>query len=430
MRDSLLEVGSDIKVTVGLRGNSTSFEKAQAQGFSVADGTLGEMYEMISRADMVVLLIADSAAAKIYKKVFITMKPGTTLCLAHGFLLKHMTNVEDTWRNDINVIMVAPKGMGVSLRKLYLQGKEVNGAGINASFAVEQNLDSCAVDTALALSVGIGSPYTFQTTMMSEVNSDIFGERGILLGGVWAIVECAYNHFVAEGMDPEQAFRQSVESLTGPISKAISEHGMIGLYNSLDQLQKENFNQSFIVSYKASMPILHEIYDEVESGNEVRSVILAGERSETFPMSTIGETAMWRIGEKVRAKRSVSPQVRINGHVAGMYIGMMIAQVDLLIKKGHPRSEIANESIIEAIDSLNPFMHARGVAYMVDNCSFTARTGTRKWGPIFEKAYEIAFGVDHEHSDEGLLDAFKSHEIHSDLAVCAKLRPSVDIAVN
>lgn len=423
LRDSL--EGTDIRVVVGLQADSTSIGKARTAGFIAEDGTLGEMYAVIQKSDLVILLISDAACAELYEQVFQAMKPGATLGLSHGFLLKHMQNVGASWPDDINVVMVAPKGMGPSVRRLYEQGKTVNGAGINSSFAVEQDVDGRATDIALAWSVGIGSPYTFQTTMESEVNSDIFGERGVLLGGVWAVVEVAYRQFIDSSLAPTEAFRQAVESLTGPISKTISHHGIIGLYNSLDEGHQGEFALAYSVSYRASAPVLAEIYDEVKSGNEVRSVILAGERLKSAPMSTIGDTPMWRIGAKVRAMRADIP---VNAHTAGMYAGMMMAQIDLLLSKGHPWSEVANESVIEATDSLNPYMHARGVSYMVDNCSRTARLGTRKWGPLLEKALDCGFGVVAV-VDEDLITAFKNHPIHAVLAVCGELRPTVDIAV-
>src|SRR4030095_7964659 len=152
------------------------------------------------------------AQAELYGKVFEAIRPGATLGLSHGFLLGHMKNVGAKFPANINVIAVCPKGMGPSVRRLYVQGKSVNGAGINASFAVEQDVDGRATDLALGWSVALGSPYTFQTTLESEFKSDIFGERGILLGAVHGLVEGLYRRFINQGMSKEEAFRQSAES--------------------------------------------------------------------------------------------------------------------------------------------------------------------------------------------------------------------------
>src|SRR5436190_23970010 len=148
-------------------------------------------------------------------------------------------------------------------------------------------------------------------------------------------------------------------------------------------------------------------------------------------MGNIDRTETWKVGERVRSRR-VEAQLPLNPFTAGVYVGTMMAQVSLLFEKGHPYSEIANESVIEAVDSLNPYMHARGVSYMIDNCSTTARLGARKWAPrmdylLTEQAY---VRVDtREPLDGALVEAFKRHPIHEVLAECAKLRPSVDISV-
>jgi len=187
LRDSL--EGTNIRVKVGLRDGSHSLVAARKAGFTEEDATLGEMFEVIRESDLVVLLISDAAQSELYANIFEAMKSGATLGLSHGYLLGHLENEGKRFPDDINVIMVAPKGMGPSVRRLYVQGKEVNGAGINASFAVHQDVNGKATDYALGWSVAVGSPYTFQTTLESEYKSDIFGERGILLGAVHGVVE-------------------------------------------------------------------------------------------------------------------------------------------------------------------------------------------------------------------------------------------------
>jgi ketol-acid reductoisomerase len=148
-------------------------------------------------------------------------------------------------------------------------------------------------------------------------------------------------------------------------------------------------------------------------------------------MGNIAGTRMWRVGEGVRAER-VEDDIPLHPETAGLYAALMMAQVDLFLSKGHSYSEVCNESIIEAVDSLNPYMHARGVAYMVDNCSTTARLGARKWGPRFDHIIEqevfTSFDSDIE-IDESRIQAFVQHPVHQALSVCAELRPAVDISV-
>src|SRR5438132_8620013 len=188
------------------------------------------MFQVIGESDLVLLLISDAAQAELFRKVFEAIRPGATLGLSHGFLLGHMKNVGARFPANINVIGVCPKGMGPSVRRLYVQGQSVNGAGINASFAVEQDVDGRATDLALGWSVALGSPYTFQTTLESEYRSDIFGERGILLAAAHGIVESLYRRFKQQGMSADDAFVNSAEAITGPISKTISTQGILPLY--------------------------------------------------------------------------------------------------------------------------------------------------------------------------------------------------------
>jgi ketol-acid reductoisomerase len=430
LRDSL--AGTAIKVRVGLREGSSSMAEARKAGFSEADGTLGEMFAVVRESDLVLLLIADAAQAELYGKVFESLRPGATLGLSHGFLLGHLKNVGAKFPANVNVIAVCPKGMGPSVRRLYVQGKEVNGAGINASFAVQQDIDGRATDTALAWSVALGSPYTFQTTLESEYKSDIYGERGILLGAVHGIIESLYRRFVSQGSPLEAAFLNSAESITGPISETISKRGILAVYEGLDAAGKAEFEQAYTAAYPPAKEVLAEIYDEVSSGNEIRSVVMAGARLRRYPMGKIDATETWHIGAGVRAKR-VPGGIPVNAFSAGVYIATMMAQIDILLEHGHPYSEAANESVIESVDSLNPYMHARGVAYMVDNCSTTARLGSRKWAPRFDYLLtQVAYpAIDEGRAGDGaLIDAFKKNVIHDVLAVCAELRPSVDISVS
>jgi ketol-acid reductoisomerase len=424
LRESL--AGTDIKVVVGLREGSKSIPSAEAAGFTRENGTLGEMFDVIKSSDLTLLLIADAALADLHDEIFAALKPGSTLGLSHGFLIGHLESQGKSLPGNINVVGVCPKGMGRSVRRLYEQG-----SGINASVAIEQDINGKAVDYALGWAVGLGSPATFETTLTSEYTSDIFGERGILLGAVHGIVESLYRYFIQKGATPEEAFRDSVEAITGPISKTISRDGLTAVYEKLDDRGKMQFRHAYSATYRPVHAILTEIYEEVASGTEIRSIIMSSNRLAKQPMGKIEGSSMWQVGEKVRAART-DEELPINPITAGVYIATMVAQVDVLKAHGHPYSEIANESIIEAVDSLNPYMHAKGVAHMVDNCSTTARLGTRKWGPRFDHAlmHEALPDLDQRPvTDEEVIENFFNSDIHEALATCARYRPPIDIAV-
>ncbi|CAD5189622.1 unnamed protein product [Musa acuminata subsp. malaccensis] len=438
LRDSLAATKSDIVVKIGLRKGSSSFDEARAAGFTEENGTLGDIWETISGSDLLLLLISDAAQADNYEKVLSHMKPNSILGLSHGFLLGYLQSVGLDFPKDISVIAVCPKGMGPSVRRLYVQGKEINGAGINSSFAVHQDVDGRATDVALGWSVALGSPFTFATTLEQEYKSDIFGERGILLGAVHGIVEALFRRYTENGMSEELAYKNTVECITGIISKTISTKGMLAVYNALSEEGKKEFNAAYSASYYPCMDILYECYEDVACGSEIRSVVLAGRRFyekdglPAFPMGKIDQTRMWKVGEQVRAVRPEGDLGPLHPFTAGVYVALMMAQIEVLRKKGHSYSEIINESVIESVDSLNPFMHARGVSFMVDNCSTTARLGSRKWAPRFDYilTQQAFVTVDKESPlNQDLISNFLSDPVHGAIEVCAQLRPTVDISV-
>jgi len=431
LRDSLNEAGCDISVTIGLREGSSSYEEAKECGFSEKDGTLGEMFDVIKQSDLVILLISDAAQAKLYKEIFAAMKPGATLGLSHGFLLGYLDSIGEKFPEDMDVIAVCPKGMGPSVRRLYEQGKEVNGAGINSSFAVHQDKSGKATELALGWGVALGSPFMFETSLRSEYCSDIYGERGILLGAVHGIVESLYRRYQRQGMTPEDAFLNSCESITGNIVKIISTKGIKAVYDQLSAEDKKIFQKAYSASYYPAKEILQEIYDEVSSGNEIRTVIMHGARIDKYPVGKIDGTDTWIVGEKVRASRD-EDNIPLNPFTAGVYVATMMAQIDVLLEEGHPYSEVINESVIEAVDSLCPYMHYKGVAFMVDNCSFTAKTGSRKWAPRFDYILDqLAYtAVDNGAPvNEDLIADFEKHPVHAAVEECCKLRPPVDISL-
>ncbi|XP_058776692.1 ketol-acid reductoisomerase, chloroplastic-like [Vicia villosa] len=245
LRESLVEAKSDIVVKVGLRKGSSSFNEAREAGFSEEKGTLGDIWETMSGSDLVLLLISDSAQADNYEKIFSHMKPNNILGMSRGFLLGHLQSIGLDFTKNFSVIAVCPKGMGHSIRRLYVQRKEINGARINSSFGVHQDVDDRATNVALGWSVALGSPFTFATTLEQEYKSDIFGERGILLGAVHGIVESLFRRYTENGMSEDLAYKNTVESITGVISKTISTQGMLAVYNALSEDGKKEFEKSY-----------------------------------------------------------------------------------------------------------------------------------------------------------------------------------------
>jgi ketol-acid reductoisomerase len=426
LRDSL--AGTGIVVSVGLRPGSTSAADARRNGFTEDNGTLSDWLAVAAAADLVILLIADAALAANHQQIFDVLRPGATVGLSHGFLLGHLRAIGGEFPAGHPVIAVCPKGMGDSVRRLYQQGATINGAGINASIAVHADPDGHAGDRALAWSIGLGSPYTFATTLRSEYLSDIVGERAILLGAVHGLVEALYRHFRIAGDDAVTAYQRSTESITGPIARTISDSGLTAVRAACGDVQ--TFDRAYSATYGPARDLVAEIYDEVADGTELRSVMLAEHRLASRPMTEISGSPMWSHSTEAHARRSTSPAV-VDPLTAGLFVATMTAQADEFAARGHAWSEIVNESIIEAVDSLLPYMHARDIAYMVDNCSRTARLGARRWGPRFQAAYEqLALPRADGPADAARIHEFLGNPVHDALATAAVLRPSVDISVS
>ena len=401
-----------INVKVGLRDNSKSITDVEKNGLTRENNRLGEMYDVISESDLVLYLISDYAQVNTYEKLFKKMKPGSTLGLSHGFLLGHFDNNNIKFPDNINVVMVAPKGMGPTVREHYLKG-----SGINSSVAVHQDYNGLAEDHAISWALSIGSPYVFETTMRDEYISDIFGERGILLGAIYGISEYLFRNTNYSGISKKKSYEMTAYNITGTINRYIKANGIKNLYSDMDIENKKLFSSAYTNTYYPAKELLQEIYDEVKSGNEINSVNLAGKRLQQYPIGNIDTTPMWQIEKQNRDELYNQP---IQANVAGVYIATMMAQIDILIENGHNASEIVNESIIEATDSLNPYLYDKGISHMIDNCSITARLGARKWGPRFDYLYSqhnVVGKNNYETKGEMektfiLMENFTNHPIH------------------
>ncbi len=426
LRDSFEAGGVPTQVVVALRKDSPTRERARRDGFTEENGTLVTPEVALRTADMALMLISDAAMAEHGQDYLAMMKPGAVLGLAHGFFPGFLATRGEHIRDDLRVVGVCPKGMGPSVRRLYEQGH-----GINASAAWDNDGDR---DLALGWAYGIGAPFTFRTTLDMERKSDLVGERAILLGGVHALVEAAYAHKRQHDVGPAEAYRSSVESLVRGISTTISENGLRGVYDALNSEDKEEFERAYNAAYPAFRTVTEQTYREVESGREVEQVYEEGMAN--VPMSNVAGADMWRVGEKVRVDETepVGNYDKIDATVAGLYVAGMMAQIDVFREHGHFWSEVVNESVIEAIDSLNPFMRARGIDYMVDNCSITARRGARKWAPIVkawleQEVFPRIDGTVAFDSGEQPFAQFSDHPAHDAFTELSKLRPTVSIAV-
>ena len=211
-------------VIIGQRKNSKSWDKAVADGW-VPGETLFEIEEAAERATIIEYLLSDAAQIEVWPALKKHLTPGKALYFSHGFAITYKERTGIVPPADVDVIMVAPKGSGTSLRRLFVQGR-----GINSSFAIFQDATGKAKDRVLALGIGVGSGYMFETDFKREVYSDLTGERGTLMGAIQGIFAAQYDTLRAHGHTPSEAFNESVEELTQSLMPLIAENGMDWMY--------------------------------------------------------------------------------------------------------------------------------------------------------------------------------------------------------
>ena len=375
-------------------GDKEYWKKAIADGW-IPGRTLFEIEEAAKKGDIVSFLIGDAGQVKVWPdkvKPFITH--GKTLYVSHGMPI-HFSNATGIIPpNDVNVIMVAPKGAGSTVRKLFKEGK-----GINSSYAVHQAYFKEASDIVRAMGIGIGSGYMFETTVANEVISDHFGERNILLGGLDGLVEADYYISMARGMSKKDAFIHSSEQLTQVILPLIGKGGFDAIYKQArkaGQLGTVRMYQEAI--FKASMPLMHRLYTSVANGTEAEIAIRENGKPGykarlDAELATLDNSEMWKIGQEVREtsnNRDYWGKIT-NFALAGAIIGAISAQYYKLISEGHSPSEVINESKEELTESLNLIYKEKGIATLMQKCSTTAQRGALDWAPIFFQAYAPVF---------------------------------------
>ena len=289
-------------VIIGQRKNSKSWDKAVADGW-VPGETLFEIEEAAERATIIEYLLSDAAQIEVWPALKKHLTPGKALYFSHGFAITYKERTGIVPPADVDVIMVAPKGSGTSLRRLFVQGR-----GINSSFAIFQDATGKAKDRVLALGIGVGSGYMFETDFKREVYSDLTGERGTLMGAIQGIFAAQYDTLRAHGHTPSEAFNESVEELTQSLMPLIAENGMDWMYANCSTTAQRGALDCWKKFRDATRPVFEELYSEVACGNEAqRSIDSNGKEGYRAGLEAelkeLHDSEMWRTGEVVRKLR-------------------------------------------------------------------------------------------------------------------------------
>jgi ketol-acid reductoisomerase len=296
------------KVIIGQsRQFPEDWKRAEKDGW-VAGKDLFEIEEAARRGTIIEMLVTDAAQKIIWSTIKKHLTEGKALYFSHGFSIVYKDQTKIIPPKNVDVIMVAPKGSGTSLRRNFL-----SGAGINASYAIFQDATGRAKERCLALGIAIGSGYLFPTTFEKEVYSDLVGERGVLMGALAGIMEAQYDTLRKHGHSPSEAFNETVEELTESLIRLVAENGMDWMYANCSATAQRGALDWKPKFKKAVMPLFKELYDRVAAGIETRRVIRACGRPDYKQLlgkelSVMGNSEMWQAGKATRALRPKEPE--------------------------------------------------------------------------------------------------------------------------
>jgi len=289
-------------VIIGQKPDSPSWDRAVRDGW-VPGQTLFSLEKATERGTIVQYLISDAGQKVMWPKIQPLLKSGGALYFSHGFSIVYKDRTGVVPPENVDVILVAPKGSGTSVRANFL-----NGSGINSSYAVFQDYTGCARDRALALGIAVGSGYLFPTTFENEVYSDLTGERGVLMGALAGIMEAQYNTLRAHGHTPSEAFNETVEELTQSLIRLVGQNGMNWMYANCSTTAQRGALDWRHEFRKAVEPVFDRLYQSVVSGEETRIVLEANSRPDykerlAVELKEMEDSEMWRTGKVVRSLR-------------------------------------------------------------------------------------------------------------------------------
>jgi len=291
-----------IPVIVGQRKGGQCWEKAIQDDFVPGD-TLFTLEEAAERGTIVQYLVSDAGQMAAWPKIKPCLKEGDALYFSHGFSIVYRDQTGVVPPDNIDVILVAPKGSGRSVRSNFL-----DGSGINASYAVFQDFTGRAEQRTFAVGIAIGSGYLFPTTFEKEVHSDLTGERGVLMGCLAGVFEAQYNVLRKHGHSPSEAFNETVEELTQSLIRLVAENGMDWMYANCSTTAQRGALDWKPRFRDAVTPLFEELYQRVVSGEETRIVLEANsapDYSERLreELDEMKDSEMWQAGAAVRGLR-------------------------------------------------------------------------------------------------------------------------------
>jgi ketol-acid reductoisomerase len=291
-----------VNVIVGMREGGKGWDLAKQDGW-VPGKTLLSLDEAAKRGTIIQYLLSDAGQKEQWPSLKPLLTAGKALYFSHGFSIVYSDQTGVVPPKDIDVILVAPKGSGTTVRRLFLEGR-----GINASYAIHQDATGRARDRCLACGIAIGSGYLFETTFQKEVFSDLTGERGVLMGAIYGLWLAQYEVLREHGHSPSEAFNETVEEATQSLYPLIGENGMDWMYANCSTTAQRGAIDWFKRFRDASKPVFEELYQKVAKGDETKRVLEANSRKDyreqlEKELKEIANSEMWQAGTVVRSLR-------------------------------------------------------------------------------------------------------------------------------
>lgn len=289
-------------VIIGQRKDSPTWAKALKDGW-VEGVTLFELEEAAKRGTILMSLLSDAGQIQVWPTLKKHLTEGKGLYFSHGFGVTFNEQTGIVPPKNVDVFLAAPKGSGTSLRRLFLQGK-----GLNSSYAVYQDFTGKAKERALAVGIGIGSGYLFETDFRKEVYSDLTGERGVLMGAIAGLFEAQYQVLRKHGHSPSEAFNETVEELTQSLMPLVAENGMDWMYGNTSTTAQRGALDWRHRFRETTLPLFEELYASVSSGKEASIVIEANRKKDyrtglETELKELRDSELWQAGKQVRALR-------------------------------------------------------------------------------------------------------------------------------
>ncbi|MCB0515480.1 MAG: ketol-acid reductoisomerase [Chitinophagales bacterium] len=289
-------------VIVGQRKGGKSWQKAIDDGW-IEGETLFSIDTACEKASIIQYLLSDAGQIASWNTVKKHLTKGKTLYFSHGFAITFNEQTNIIPPSDIDVVLVAPKGSGTSLRRLFLKGQ-----GLNSSYAIYQDYSGKAFDKVISLGIGIGSGYLFETDFKKEVYSDLTGERGILMGALAGLFEAQYQVLRNHGHSPSEAFNETVEELTQSLMPLVAENGMDWMYANTSVTAQRGALDWKNKFRDLNIPLFEELYASVASGKEAKRVIEEGSKPDyreklEQELIEIRNSELWKAGNSVRKLR-------------------------------------------------------------------------------------------------------------------------------